>query len=108
VDGDAVRMVAERLEQQRERLRCCGGGREVARQRQPRPPVARLPGDQPLAELDEPGRRAEPLVRALEAIEGEVRAVRLGLGELFPLADGRRPGRPGVRTRRPGSDRPGR
>ena len=90
MDGEAVRIVREGVEQQVERGAMLAGGHVVARERQPSPPVLRVPGDDALAQLGEAARRARRAIRAFETFEREIGAVGRHLDEALPRLDGRR------------------
>ena len=75
VQGERVRMVDERLEQQLQRLLRAVRGREVPGEGEARAPVLRVRRNQLVAERRIAIRRAERRVGALEPREGEVGAL---------------------------------
>src|SRR5689334_14677538 len=73
--GEAVRVLFERGEQELECLAVAIARREMPAEREPRPPVLRIGGDQFATAIFETLRMSELLVEPFEAIEGEIRAI---------------------------------
>src|SRR6185436_10789706 len=89
VNGESVRVVGNRVEQHIERLPMVSLVDQVLREGKPGAPVLRILRDELLTEIDEAPRSAELGVRALQAIECEMRPVRHGLREGLPGFNGR-------------------
>ena len=82
-----MRVVGQGIDQTVERRAVFAGRCEVARQRESRAPVLLITPNESLAEIDEPLRRAEGMVGALESLEGEERLFRHGVDQALPRLD---------------------
>jgi len=84
VNAQRVRVLNERGKEKIQRFLRMSALREVAREGEPRTPILRILFDEPPAETGKPFRIAGSLRQRVEAVEGQVGAIRRELNEALP------------------------
>src|SRR5215510_7183188 len=87
MNHEPMRVVGKCVEEELQRLAVLRGAREMPRQREPAAPVLRALGDVAFAQIDEASRCSKGPIRALQALERQVRAIGQCPHERFPRVD---------------------